>query len=133
MYQSIRERHKRIFDTWSSCKSLRETARTFGLSEGRVYQIVKLYKQRLLDEQNMDSSNDPWVKALYDDKISSRLYNCLVRYGYGKTFGIEELRDKLKTNTLDIWEVRDLGKKGLAIIRNIFLTQEEIDVLNNKD
>lgn len=55
MYQSIRERHKRIFDTWSGTKSLRETARTFGISEGRVYQIVKLYKQRLLDEQNMDS------------------------------------------------------------------------------
>jgi len=92
-----------------------------------------VYKQRLLDEQNMASSSDPWVKALYDNRITQRLYNCLVHYGYGKTIDIDELRYKLKTNTLDIWEVSDLGNKGLAIIRNIFLTQEEIDVLNNKD
>jgi hypothetical protein len=79
MVQTARERHKQIFDTRVKCKSFRETARLFGISDTRVHFIVEQYQQRLIDEESMRSSPDPLVKALSDGKISTQIFNSLVR------------------------------------------------------
>ena len=133
MVQSARERHKLIFDTWSCGKSLRETARIFGISDGRVHQIIKQYQKNLVAEQEMRSSSDSLVKALADGKISTQIFNSLVSGGYGKSFGFDELLFKLRTKAITIWDFRNFGKKGLARLEQAFLTQEEIDRLNGKE
>jgi len=133
MVQSARERHKLIFDTWAGGKSLRETARIFGISDKRVSQIVKQYQQRLVDEEEMRTTNDPLLKALRDGKITTLLFNSLVREGYVKSFGIDELVYKLRTNTITKWDIRGIGTKSLTRLREEFRTQEEIDTLNGND
>lgn len=133
MVQKANERHKLIFDARASGKSLRETANLFGISRGRVQQIVNLYQQRLVHEENLRSSSDPLEKALYDGKISTRLYNNLIRSGYGESFGIDELLAKLRTNSITILDFRDVGPKSLTRLQEVFLTQDEIDALNCKD
>ena len=131
MAQTGRERQKLVFDTWSSNKSWAETARIFGITSSRVHQIVEEHKQRLINEQNLRSSNDPLYQALSDGKISSKIFNGLVRDGYGKKFGFENLVIKLRTNSLDPWEFRNFGIISLTRLRNLFLSQEEIEALNH--
>lgn len=116
----------------SSGKSLREIGKLLGISGTRVQQIVELHQQRIIDEQNLRSSNDPVFQALADGKIPKMLFNSLVRSGYGKSFGFEELITQLKNNTLDRMEFRNFGEKSLRRLWEIFLTQEEINALNHK-
>lgn len=112
---------------------MRETARIFGISDKRVSQIVKQYQQRLVDEEEMRTTNDPLLKALRDGKITTLLFNSLVREGYVKSFGIDELVYKLRTNTITKWDIRGIGTKSLTRLREEFRTQEEIDTLNGND
>jgi hypothetical protein len=132
MVQIANERNQQIFEMRSSGKSLREIGRLFGISSTRVQQIVELHQQRIIEEQDLRSSNDPVFQALADGKIPKMLFNCLVRGGYGKSFGFEELISQLKNNTLDCMEYRNFGEKSLFRLREVFLTQEEIHALNHK-
>jgi hypothetical protein len=52
--------------------------------------------------------------------------NNLVREGYGTLYGAGELQNMLRANTFDPFEHRDFGKKSLARLRSIFLTEDEI-------
>jgi hypothetical protein len=132
MGQIAEERHKQIFEMRSSGKSLREIGKLLGISGTRVQQIVELHQHRLIEEQNLRSSNDPVFQALSDGKIPKMLFNSLVRGGYGNSFGFEQLITQLKNNTLDPMEFRNFGKKSLRRLREIFLTQEEINELAHK-
>jgi|GEM_PF-3219110 len=129
MPQSARERYKHIYDTWVNGKSQRETGRIFGISSSRVYQIVTKHRQRLADEQTKPTSSDPLERALAEGKLSQRLFNNLMRSGYGKSFSVEELKLKLQTNTLDPFDFRDFGPDSLSRLRQIFLSQSEIEAL----
>jgi hypothetical protein len=106
--------------------------RFFGISGTRVQQIVELHQQRIIEEQNLRSSNDLVIQALADGKIPKMLFNSLVRGGYGKSFGFEELITQLKNNTLDCMGYRNFGEKSLIRLREVFLTQEEINALYHK-
>jgi hypothetical protein len=129
MEPHIRERYKSIYDTWLNCKSVAETARIFGVSTTRVRMILIEYPKRLAVEKERFSPHDPLLLALNEGKITQRLFNAVVRYGYGTSFSPEELQIKLRKNTLDPFQICDFGPKGLRLLREIFLNQAEMDAL----
>jgi hypothetical protein len=85
------KRYKAICSVRDSGKTLREVANLFGISEQRVCQIVAKYERTLQTQREMRGSPDPLAQALGNGRVSRKVYNSLVRGGYGKTFDFENL------------------------------------------
>lgn len=128
----INERHQAMYDLWVSGKSFQKVADVFGVSRSRVAQVVKLHKEVMKRRQELSESPDPVVKALDEGKISLKVYNSLVRGGYGKRFDFEELLDRLRTDTFDPNQFFYIGEVRLNEIREAFLNPDEVVLLATK-
>lgn len=129
MVQSASERHKIIYEAWLANKSMQKTALQFGVTRGRVRQIVQKHLQRLATAQAVLESREPLEVAVAQGKISPRLKATLMRGGYGRDFGFEDLVNRLRTNTLNPIEFRDFGPISLTTLRMLFLSQAENEAL----
>ena len=123
-------RNREIYDLWVSGKSLQAIATRFGISRSRAHQIVAKQRQTMKAEREMRASPDPLLRALGNGLISRKVYNNLVRGGYGKTFDFADLLFRLRSGTFDPKIFRDLGAKSVSQLRRAFLSQDVINPVN---
>ena len=126
MHREVIERYKALHDMRASGKSLQEVANAFHISAQRVRQIVTKYEHFIKTEREMQESHDPLQKALGNGRISQKVYNSLVRGGYGEAFDFDNLLSKLRSNTINPKDFPHFGNKSLDQLRHAFLNQDEI-------
>ena len=131
MHKETVERYKAIYDMRASGKSLREVADAFCISKQRVCQIVAKYEQTIQAEREMRESHDPLLRALGNGSISRKVYNSVVRGGYGKTFDFDNLLFRLRSDTFNPEGFPHFGSKSIDQLRHTFLSQDEIHTINH--
>jgi hypothetical protein len=133
MHREVIERYKALHDMRASGKSLQEVANAFHISAQRVRQIITNYEHFIKTEREMQESHDPLQKALGNGRISRKVYNSIVRGGYGKAFDFDNLLSKLRSNTFNPKDFPHFGNKSLDQLRHAFLNQDEINAINNSE
>ena len=105
----------------ASGKSSREVANAFGISVQRVCQILAKYEETIKAEREMRESHDPLLRALGNGSISRKVYNSLVRGGYGKTFNFDNLLFRLRSDMFNPEDFRHFGSRSIDQLRRAFL------------
>ena len=129
MNQPTSERYKSIYEAWLAEKSTKKVAMQFGISWQRVQQIVKMYRRQISRNQSLLKSDDPLRIAVAQGKMASNILTSLVRGGYGSDFNFDDLVNFLRSNTLKQERFQNFGPKSLITLRELFLSQAEIDAL----
>lgn len=96
--------------------SQREIAEMYDISIPRVSQIITTVGR--FTSYSKLYQDDPLFQALEAGKISTRLYNTLLRSGYNREFDLAWLREQLKAGE---FEIKGIGEKGVALLREVVL------------